>query len=150
MSSDTQAAPTVVQKARIVCGIILGFTVVYAVVGFALVLFDVMPSGGYMDVSENIGVALNGMMIVAGILSAGASFPLKRVLASRIDPERPGGPSRFQVALISMAMAETGGVLGLVAVLLTGELGAAGILWGVAVGAGVFHFPTRAWLEGEV
>ena len=119
----------------------------YAVVGFGMVLFDVIPAGGYMDASEDIGVALNGMMIVAGVLSAGASFPLKRALASRIDP---GRPSRFQVALISMAMAETGGVLALVSILVTGELGTAAILLGVAVAAGIYHFPTRAWLEGEV
>ena len=76
MSSDTQAAPTVVRNARIICGFILGTTVMYAVVGFGMVLFDVIPAGGYMDASEDIGVALNGMMIVAGVLSAGASFPI--------------------------------------------------------------------------
>ena len=40
-----------------------------------------------------------------------------------------------------------GAVLG--SVLVTAELGAAAILFGVAVGVGVFHFPTRDWLEGE-
>ena len=49
-----------------------------------------------------------------------------------------------------MAMAETGGVLALVSILVTGELGTAAILLGVAVAAGIYHFPTRAWLEGEV
>ncbi len=53
-----------------------------------------------------------------------------------------------RVAILSMALAEASGVMGLVYCLLTAELGTSLILWGMGIGAGIFHFPTRSWLEG--
>ncbi|MCH7910765.1 MAG: hypothetical protein IIB38_14260, partial [Candidatus Hydrogenedentes bacterium] len=94
MSSDTQAAPTVVRNARIICGAILGFTVVYAVVGFALIQFDVVPSGGFMGISDDAKISLRGATIVAGMLGAIMSFQVKRVLTRRIDPGQLQSPAR--------------------------------------------------------
>ena len=146
--SQTTGLPSAA-SAQIVCGGILVATAAYAGVGVVLVRMGTIPESGFAGFEEGVPVLLSIILIVAGGSAAAVSFPFRRLMAARALPGGPGLAGRVRIAVMSMALAEMSGVMGLVYCLLTAELGTSLLLWGIGLGAGIFHFPTRSWLEGE-
>jgi hypothetical protein len=54
--------------------------------------------------------------------------------------------SRFRAAMVAMALSESGAVLGLLLMLLSGQVLYGALLCGLSFAITCFHFPTRSWL----
>lgn len=130
-------SPVVVQA---ISAAMLGAVGVYAVVGVALAHLEIVKPAVEAELAGPLGAAL----VVLGLLSALSSLPLRRILIARADKTLA---DKMRITIICMAVAESAGVLGLVYAILCGSLGPAFILWGASLGAGIFHLPTRAWLD---
>ncbi|MBI3117703.1 MAG: hypothetical protein HYZ00_03390 [Candidatus Hydrogenedentes bacterium] len=89
---------------------------------------------------------LTGVFLASGVAIVAASFAVMRLLRAKLA-RGASLPAIVPAVVVPMAMAEASGAISLVAVILTGNWLAAGVLWGLAIGAGIIHFPTRGWVE---
>lgn len=144
MSKQPLESPVQVQ---IVAGAIMASVIVHAVVGVWLTRGGVLPEGGLMNADENTLGLIGLVLVAAGAGAATLSFLVRRLLVQRLQNEGATLQSILQAVIVSLAMAEAPGVMGLVLALLTGGLLLPAVLWGISFGVSLFHFPTRAWIE---
>jgi hypothetical protein len=95
-------------------------------------------------------ISLYGVFSFVGIGLILKSWLLRKIMVARPVPEADIPRHRFRAALVGAAMCNALAILGFVAGLLTGELGASLLMIGVSFVAMVVHFPRAAWLRGEM
>jgi len=130
------------RELQLICGAMVFSNAVYVIVAAILGQVAGLPILEGPPLSPYLGHAL----VLLGLCSAGASFGLRSLLLRNL----PGQPTLQQISgpvLLSTAMAEAAGILGLLVVLLTGAWLPAGLLWGIGIGAGILHYPSTSMLQ---
>jgi hypothetical protein len=131
--------------AKIVAATIISSQFFYIAIGVVLTQLKMLN----VMLPENIASILGPVFLLVGIMSAGASILLRNLMSNRA----PNGLSllqfRLRVTIICLAIAEIGGVLGLIYSMLTQQLPVAFALWAISIATGIFLFPTNSWLEGK-
>jgi hypothetical protein len=128
------------QQAQFVAGALLASPLSFALIGTGLSM------GGGIGMNMDLPVVALAAIGALGAVSLVASIVLRRIMLQRLPEDAPL-QRRFSITLVCMALAEPPAAMGLVVVLLTGDLVSAGILWGLGFAGMVHHFPSRAWLE---
>ena len=134
------------RSVQLIGTMVLISTIVYAVAGVALLMLRVIPADGVGGLPAETKSLVESALCAVGLLAGAASILIRRQLDSRTEPGPEGTPIRFRNAVMAMAMAESPGVMGFVAALLTGDLTIPVVLWGAAIAGCLLHFPTRATL----
>ena len=134
-----------VAKLQATYGAVLVSPVMYAVVGVVVVSTKAVTPTIPPEASSSIGIAF----IVGGLLAIAASMLVRFALTARLPREGATLEQRAPVVLVPIAVAEVAGLLGLVYAILSGTFVIPCVLWVCSLGAGVFHFPRRRWLEGN-
>ena len=130
---------------QIVCGAVAAAPLVYMGVISALKFSGALPENGFGAVPPEAEMPISLALLAGGILSSLASIVLKKAL---IQSQGDGSASgRFKGVLVAMAVSESGAVMGLVLMLLTGNLLYGSLLCGLSFAVTCFHFPSRYWLE---
>jgi hypothetical protein len=132
--------------AQVVAFAILLSTLVYAVVGTLLVRLHVLDAP-IMPAAASSLIAVG--FLFAGVAGAMVSFLVRRLLVERWLSDGGTLEARLRIVIVSMAIAESSGVLGLVYVLLSSTLAVPFLLWGCSLVAAALHFPRRSWLTSE-
>ena len=145
-----QTAPLSAQQilqAQIVAVAIIASPLIYTVVCVLLQQFSMPPGEGFVfkssEVSPLIGVACAGL----GVFLVVAAFYMRSFLERQ--NANPSLEGRMRTMMICMAIAEQGGVLGIVYFLLSGRLPEALVTFAIAFVGSALLFPTRDWLTGE-
>jgi len=132
---------------RLICGAITAMPVLYMAVAVVLKHTEVVTATGMGNLDPVSGLPITLAVIVLGTLSSTASI-LVKVLLLRSFPVQDRTPEvRFKATLITMAVSESGAVMGLTLILITGSLLYGGLLCGLSFAVTCFHFPSRYWLE---
>ena len=134
------------RAAQIVAAAVMASNVVYVLVG---VLVPLAAGGeGLARLDTQTAQLVQTLLLAVGVMTSLASFVIRKAfLEPAILRQADTLPNRTRVVIISMAMAESAGILGLVCALMTGQLAIPAILWACSIATGILHFPTRAWLE---
>ncbi len=132
---------------QLACGVILAMPLLYMVLVSVLKRGGVLPQGGIGDIDPTSLPSISLVLVIAGTLSSTASMAVKKILLKALAPQGRDVAARFKVALISMAISESGAAIGLGLMVLTGDLLYGGLLCGLSYAITCFHFPSRAWLE---
>jgi ABC-type sulfate transport system permease subunit len=132
---------------QLVCGVIMMTPILYVVLATVLRSAGVIPDTGIADSDPEAVPVVSLALLMGGTVSSITSLGIKTLLLRASDAHRQGPGARFKVALISMAISESGAVMGLVLILLTGDLLFGGLLCGLSFAVTCFHFPSRHWLE---
>lgn len=135
-------------QTQIIAMALLASPAIHAVILGLLAATGALPAEG---LSPELGMPRDvGMMLVLVLAAAPvmAGFMARRVMLAQLGPES-GLPGRTRIVVVSLALAEAGGVIGLVYGLLTGHLAGGFLAMGVAFVGGLLFFPSRAWLEGR-
>ena len=143
-SNSPEPTPLVVQ---IVVAAVAASNVVYLVLGVLLKLYVFEEGQGFTEMPEGALSILGPVLLVVGAASSFGSIPFCRLLEPRFLAAGDGIQARLRLLLVSMAVAESGAIMGLVYVMLSGRLNIPLVLWGCALAASIHHFPSRAWLE---
>lgn len=134
---------------QIICGAVAVAPLVYMGVVSALHFGGVLPQNGFGDFPPEALMPISLALLGGGILSSLASIVLKKALIQSQHDASPAG--RFRGVLVAMAVSESGAVMGLVLMLLTGNMLYGSLLCGLSFAVTCFHFPSRYWLEhGDV
>jgi hypothetical protein len=121
--------------------------VLYMAVAVVLKQTEVLTATGMGNLDPVSGLPITLAVVVLGTLSSTASI-LVKVLLLRSFPVQDRTPDvRFKATLITMAVSESGAVMGLTLILITGSLLYGGLLCGLSFAVTCFHFPSRYWLE---
>ena len=120
---------------------------IYMVLAAALKRAGVIPEGGMGDIDPEAVPMVSLALVIGGTVSSTTSMAVKKVLLKSLDARGQDAAARFKVALTSMAISESGAVMGLALMLLTGDLLYGGLLCGLSFAITCFHFPSRSWLE---
>lgn len=132
---------------RVICGVVATMPLIYMLAALALRQFAVIPESGIGGFESQMVMPLSLTLTFAGIsVSITSIFAKKALLRTLVSGPQDAG-MRFKAALISMAISESGAVIGLVLILLTGDLLFGGLLCGLSFAVTCFHFPSRYWLE---
>lgn len=133
-----------IRSVYIISGAIMAANLVFVAVGVALVHFGAVST---WEGGNEALLCLQVSLLAAAVAVTVASFLVRRFLESR--PLTPGKETErlIQTVMVPMAMSEAAGMMGLVYVLITGRIVLASLMWGLAVGAGILHFPSRARIE---
>ena len=129
---------------QLVAGAILAGTVFYAVLGAALVHFKLVQ---LHILSEGVSHVVGILFLCIGASLVVVSFLLRKILERSLSLFGSALSVRFLIVMVTMSLADTAGVLGLVLAILSGTLGYAFLLWSCALAGCILHFPTRSWLE---
>jgi hypothetical protein len=141
-----QSRPEVLQT-QIIAVALLASPLIHAIILGLLTATGALPAEG---LSPELGIPRDMGMIAVLLLAAApvmAGFMLRRFMLAQLSPES-GLPGRTRIVIVSLALAEAGGVIGLLYGLLTGHLAGGFLAIGVAFVGGLLFFPSRAWLEG--
>ena len=130
---------------QIICGAVAVAPLVYMGVVAALKFGGTLPEEGLAGMPPESAMPLTIALLATGTLSSLASIVLKKILVKSQPDDAPA--SRFKGVLVSMAVSESGAVMGLVLMLLTGNLLFGSLLCGLSFAVTCFHFPSRFWLE---
>lgn len=145
MSSNENRDP--INAYRLICGVITAMPVLYMALAVVLKQTEVLTDAGMGNLDPVSGLPITLAVIVLGTLSSTASI-LVKVLLLRSFPAQDRTPDvRFKATLITMAVSESGAVMGLTLILITGSLLYGGLLCGLSFAVTCFHFPSRYWLE---
>jgi len=123
--------------------------VIYAVV-LVLLRLSSMPEGGFLGEDAPPTLLLGPVLLIAGVTLVAVSFLVRRAITPAVFRGGADLAAKTRLILISMAIADAAGVLGLVMGLVTGDLAWALTLCAVGLAGAILHFPTRVWLEEEV
>lgn len=143
-SSDTRDP---IQIYRLICGAITTMPILYMGVAIALLKAEVISPQGMGNLDPASGLPITLGVIVLGTLTSTASILVKVLLLRSIAVQDRTPEIRFRATLITMAVSETGAVMGLTLTLITGNLLFGGLLCGLSFAITCFHFPSRYWLE---
>ncbi len=147
MTNDVLENGTVAQK-QIICATLLFMPIAYMVVPIAMHFTGVLPERGYGNFDEQLTLIVGGFFLMAGVSSAAFSMILKKKLVGRSERSKISEEqARFQAVLVAMVLSESGAVMGLVLMLLTGNVIFGALLCGISFAITCFHFPSRHWLE---
>lgn len=132
---------------RLICGVITSMPLFYMLVAYMLRFLGALPDGGLGEFGPEAEPIIAIALIAAGVSSSVLSLFLKKFILARVTVENAGPRERFQATLVSLAVAESGAVLGLLMMLLLGNPLYGGLLCGLSFAVACFHFPSRYWLE---
>lgn len=132
---------------QLACGVITVMPLIYMVLAAALKNVGIIPEGGIGDIDPEAVPIVSLALVIGGTVSSTASITVKKILLKSLDGGGQDAGARFKVALISMAISESGAVMGLALMLLTGDLLYGGLLCALSFAITCFHFPSRYWLE---
>ena len=131
---------------QLACGVITAMPLFYMVLAVLLKQVGVIPENGIGDIDPAAPPVLSLALLACGTLSSTASIMIKKLLLKAPFSQVSDAGGRFKIALISMAISESGAVMGLGLMLLTGDLLYGGLLCGLSFAITCFHFPSRYWL----
>ena len=134
-----------ISKYQIIAFAIAAAPPVYMLVMVVMKLSGALPENGFGGIPADVAPVASLALLGIGIVAPLTSFFLKPVLIAQ-QRQASSPPSRFHVVLVSMALSEYGAVLGLVLMLLTGNLLYGGLLCGLSFAITCFHLPGRYWL----
>lgn len=109
---------------------LFAFNVVYPIAGIVLSVTGIVPPEGLVQVDESIRGILPLALLFGGLVLGAMSLVLPRMLV-QAEP--------FQRRIIGMAVSDCAGTLGLVLLLLLGDLLIPFVLWAIALATGVQH-----------
>ena len=138
-------APVAAQQ--IMCAAILMMPITYMAGAIALRASDILPEGGLGELDEQSTLLLTAVFLAASVSASIFSLFLKKMLLGAAKGDRIDQSMRFKAVLVAMALSESGAVMGLVLMLLTGNLLYGALLCGLSFAITCFHFPRRHWLE---
>lgn len=142
--SHNPETPSSSATQQLVCAGILAMPVSYMVVAAALRFGQVLPEKGLGELDEQTTLLLTAVFLVVSVSTSVFSMVFKKMRLAHPDLDQGG---RFQTILVAMAMSESGAALGLVLMLLTGNVLYGSLLCGLSFAITCFHFPRRHWLE---
>ncbi len=143
--TPTGGNSTEVKTAQFVAAVITMTNFVYVLVGVLIARMQISVLDLPAEQTRMMGLAF----IMAGAGAASVSFVVRSALAARVSPNGGTVSDRLRVTIVSLAIADVSGVLGLMHSFLAPGLTVPFILWGMSIGTGILLFPTRAWLEGN-
>ncbi len=127
---------------------ILVMPLAYVVAAYILHAIDVLPTEGFAALDSQTTLLLAGVFLLSCILSAVVSPVLKKKILQAGEVEGSlDRQTRFKASMLAMATSESGAALGLVLILLTGNLLYGTLLCALSFAVTCFHFPRRRWLE---
>ena len=131
---------------------ILVMPLAYVVAAYILHAIEVLPPQGFAELGPQATLLMAGVFLLSCILSAVVSPLLKKkILQTAAAEATVDRQTRFKASMLAMATSESGAALGLVLILLTGNLLYGTLLCALSFAVTCFHFPRRRWLEeGEV
>ncbi|MBL7644866.1 MAG: hypothetical protein JNK74_01630 [Candidatus Hydrogenedentes bacterium] len=132
---------------RIVSGAIAAMPLVYVAVANIMKITGALPASGIGQLDPAMVTPISLALLAFGTTSSLTSMVLKKVLLEKLGVETQDAAARFKATLICMALSESGAVLGLVLMLLTGNMLYGGLLCGLSFAITYFHLPSRYWLE---
>jgi hypothetical protein len=132
---------------RIISGAIAAMPLVYVVVANIMKMTGALPESGIGELDPAMVTPISLALLAVGTTSSLASMVLKKILLEKLGVQTQDAAARFKATLICMAISESGAVLGLVLMLLTGNMLYGGLLCGLSFAITYFHFPSRFWLE---
>lgn len=109
---------------------LFAINVVYPIGGIVLSVTGILPSEGFAGVDESVRSILPLALLFAGLVLGAASLVLPRMLV-QAEP--------FQRRIVGMAISDATGTLGLVLLLLLGDLLIPFVLWAIALATGIQH-----------
>jgi hypothetical protein len=130
---------------QVICGAVAAAPLVYMGVAAGLKFGGVMPEEGLAALPPESAMIIPLVLLAAGTLSSVFSIVVRKLLMKSQPTGQPA--ERFRIVLVSMAVSESGAVMGLVLMLLTGNLLYGGLLCGLSFAVTCFHFPSRHWLD---
>ena len=128
---------------QLVCAGVLVMPIVYMVVAVGLRLAGVVQQEGFGEFDPQLTLILTGAFVAAGITTGAVSLVFKKAMLKNAT----AAEQRFTAVLESMAISEFGAVLGLMLILLSGNVLYGSLLCGISFAFTCFHFPGRHWLE---
>lgn len=132
---------------QLICGAVAAMPLLYMIVAAGLKLGGIMEDDGLAAVDPEQAGTVSIALLAAGIVASVASIPMKKLLVRSQTAGMDAPAGRFKATLVSMSISESGAVMGLVLMLLTGNLLYGGLLCGLSFAVTCFHFPSRHWLE---
>lgn len=132
---------------RLICAVITSMPLSYMLIAYLLHFIGALPDGGLAEFEAEAEPIIALTLVAAGVSSSVLSLFLKKFILARVAVDGAGPRERFQATLVSLAVAESGAVLGLLMMLLLGNPLYGGLLCGLSFAVACFHFPSRYWLE---
>lgn len=139
--------PNAVANYQLICGILTLMPLLYMAIIAGLKFSGILAEDGFGVIEPGRQSPITMAMIAAGISAGVVSIPLRKLFVARQSDAKDAVAARFQGTLGAMAMSESGAVMGLVLMLLTGNLIYGGLLCALSFAITCFHFPSRHWLE---
>lgn len=139
--SEPAAKPVAPFQVQLVAAAVMAAPVVYAVI------IGVLSGFGWEPVLDAETAAVMGpVVLIVGAASALSCFFIRSAIIARL-PEPRSLSDCFRAVIVSMAVAESAAVLGLVYFLLTGRLVLSVGLLGLSFVLCAFLFPTRRYID---
>ncbi len=132
---------------RLIAGAVASMPLVYMAVANIMKYAGALPESGIGELDPAMVTPISLVLLAAGTTSSVASIVLKKILLEKLGVQTQDAAARFKATLICMAISESGAVLGLVLMLLTGNMLYGSILCGLSFAITYFHLPSRYWLE---
>lgn len=132
---------------RLISGVVASMPLVYMAVANIMKFTGALPEAGIGEFDPAMVTPISLALLAAGTTSSLASMVLKKPLLEKLGVQTQNSAARFKATLICMAISESGAVLGLVLMLLTGNMLYGSLLCGLSFAVTYFHFPSRYWLE---
>jgi hypothetical protein len=133
---------------QLLCAAILFMPMAYMGVVVAMQFSGSLPEQGFGGFDDQFALVLTGIFLATGLSAAVFSmFLKKRLIRGDDDTGVIDGKTRFKAVLLAMVLSESGAVMGLVLMLLTGNMVYGALLCGISCAITCFHFPSRHWLE---
>ena len=144
---DNNTGSSSIAAQQSMCVAVLLMPIAYMAVVIALRAGNVLPEEGLGELDEQTTLLLTAVFLVASVSASMFSLFLKKMLLSAATGEKADQNTRFKAVLVAMALSESGAVMGLVLMLLTGNILYGALLCGLSFAITCFHFPRRHWLE---
>lgn len=132
---------------RLITGVVAAMPLIYMAVANILKATGTLPEGGIGELDPAMVTPISLALLAAGTMSSLISMVLKKPLLAKLDVQNQDAAARFKATLICMALSESGAVIGLVLMLITGNMIYGSLLCGLSFAITYFHFPSRFWLE---
>jgi len=148
MADEQGGAPSPATH-QLMCAAILVMPLAYVAMAQVLRAVGVLPQRGFGDFDEGATLIVTGLFLAASVSASLLSPFLKKALLAKAAEagDAPTPRHRFQAVFVAMALSEAGAVLGLVLMLMTGNMLYGALLCGLSFAITCFHFPGRHWLE---
>lgn len=132
---------------QIIAAAIMASNVIYMLVLGLLRVTGSMPANGFVGIEGQDAVNLTTALGIAAFAVVAGSIPMRKRLEQIVLDRADTRQSKTRIIIVTMAVCDVAGIMGLWCGLLTGKLLWAGLLAGIGLIGCAHHFPTRAWLE---